>query len=394
MSRKTIIITLLFAVFFMSSHAWATDEDEIRALIENKTVDMFHKKKDVEMQRFFAKDGTMLQMHSENGFSKGNWSIEDDKLCFVIGGKAAKCRPVMEKDDEYGLGNRKGSKMQVMFNDYKNGNTLDIPKEELAEVLSEKHATEEVVTINTREGVTQTFLHIVPTEKPKGVVIIYPGHEGVVRFKKIANQYSVDNEGGGLTAHEKSREKYSQEGFAVAVLAPPSDQSYGMDTDFRSSKEHTQDTEKVIEYLHQKYNQDVYLHGHCRSTFSPAAVATNLNNKGIAGIILSSARSEGRHGGVVDYEKGKVKVPVLLVQHVDDPCEGTLYENMPKIKSFYEASTNVDVITAKGGEGKRPDDAPGCSGGHHGFRGMRKPVMNAIIQWINKEEFPKHIVKD
>lgn len=385
------IVTLMISIAVIPAYVYAIDEDEIRVLVENKTIDMYHKKKDVEYKRFFAKDGTLMELHSENGFRKGSWSIDGEKLCFVLDGASAKCRPVMEKGGKYGTGNKKGSKMMVKFTGYEDGNTLDIPKEQLSKLAGSKQAKEELITLNTRDDVTQTFLLIEPEEEPKGVVIIYPGHEGVVRFKKVGNHYSVENEGGGLTAQETSRHIYSQQGFVVALLAPPSDRLSGMDTTFRSSDEHAQDAKKVIEYLHDKYNHKAYLHGHCRSTFSPAAVATKLNNEGILGLILSSTRSEGKHGGVVDYEKGKVKVPVLLVQHVNDPCEGTLYKNMPKVKSFYEQSTKVSVITVDGGDGSRPANAPGCSGGYHSYKGLQKPVMKAIVNWINNDEFSTHI---
>ena len=50
----------------------------------------------------------------------------------------------------------------------------------LAPVLAE-----EVVTLDTRPGITQSFLLLEPIEEPKGVILMFPGHEGVVKFNKI-----------------------------------------------------------------------------------------------------------------------------------------------------------------------------------------------------------------
>lgn len=366
---------------------YAFDENDIREIISGNTIHMYHKKKDVKFTRFFSEDGVLFENHSEKGFRKGHWRINDTKLCFTLDDGQAKCRPFMEKDGEYGTGNKKG-KMMVIFENIEKGNHIVLPKNpEEAENSSAVH--EELVTIKTREDVTQTFLLFEPKGKPKGVVVLYPGHEGVVRFTQIGNKYDVDNEGGGLTANEKSRNILSKKGYVVVVLAPPSDQSYGLDTIFRTSDEHATDTKMVIEYLNKRYNQDVYLQGHCRSSFSPSSIATKLNNKGIKGIILSSTRSEGRHGSVLQLQKNVIKVPILLVHHTEDPCDGTPYSNIQKVKSFYESSSpKVDLISVSGGKG---GGSSGCNGGHHGFKGQQGSVMDAVVDWLDGNKFPSQI---
>ena len=392
MNRLILSLQLgLLAMLILPSVVLALEEDEIRDVISGKTAHIHHTKKNTYYKRYFGQDGILLEDHPDKGVRKGIWTINSNKLCTAFEGSSAKCRPFMEKDGNYGAGNKKGTKMNTVFERIEEGNQIKLPRGAL-QTADVPVIHEELVTINTREDITQTFLLIEPVGKPKGVIVLYPGHEGVVRFKKLGNQYIVDNEGGGLPAHEKSRQILSRAGYAVAVLAPPSDKLYGMDTDFRFSKLHANDAEKVIDYLNNKYNQDVYLHGHCRSSFSPSAVATQLKNKGIKGIILSSTRSEGKHGSVMDLQQGAIKVPILLVHHIDDPCDGTPYAKIHQVKSFYEVSApKVDLITVSGGDGERPANASGCSGGHHAFKGQRKSAMNAILDWLNEDPFPKHI---
>ena len=65
---------------------------------------------------------------------------------------------------------------------------------------------DEVVTLDTRPGVKQSFLLLKPQGEVKGVVLVFPGHEGVVHFVKSDGGYEVTNEGGGFTARKATRE--------------------------------------------------------------------------------------------------------------------------------------------------------------------------------------------
>lgn len=133
---------------------------------------------------------------------------------------------------------------------------------------------DEVIKIPTRPGVEQSFLLLEPKTPPKGVVVMFPGHEGVVRFIRQGDAYEVENEGGGLTSHRKMRESLRAGGYAVVLLAPPSDEQGGMKEVFRSSAEHAEDVRQVIVFLGKRYPHKPYLQGHCRSTRSSASVAT------------------------------------------------------------------------------------------------------------------------
>jgi hypothetical protein len=254
---------------------------------------------------------------------------------------------------------------------------------------------DEVVTLSTRPEVTQTFLLMEPEAEPRGVVVMFPGHEGVVKFTEVADgNFEVDNEQGGLTAKPTARNLLRDKGFVVAVLAPPSDQSHGMDTQFRTSKAHAEDVRQVIEYLNERYEQRPYLQGHCRSSYSPPAVVSRLGNDRISGLILSSTRSRGKHGSVLDLKKGAVKVPVLLVHHTDDPCPGTPYSNLDKLTKFYSnGAPTVDVIAVSGGHISKKGSSR-CSGGAHGFKGVEQDVSEAIAQWLSKQSFPEKIEKE
>jgi hypothetical protein len=258
-------------------------------------------------------------------------------------------------------------------------------------IAQDEAVADEVVTLDTRPGVKQSFLLLKPHGEVKGVVLMFPGHEGVVHFVKGKDGYDVTHEGGGLTIRKETRKTYRSNGLVMALVAPPSDMQGGMDTRFRSSTEHLADMKQVLNYLREKYGQKPYLHGHCRSSFSSASLATKLKNEGIAGMILSSARSTGKHGAVMDFERGVVSVPVLLVQHKQDPCVGTPYSNLKAVREFYgQSSDKVDVILVTGGNTK-VTGARSCQAGPHSFSGLEEETASAIANWILGKEYASHI---
>lgn len=252
-------------------------------------------------------------------------------------------------------------------------------------------SSDEVVTLDTRPGVKQSFLLLEPRGEVKGVVVMFPGHEGVVHFIKGKDGYEVTHEGGGLTVRQEVRETFRRNGLVVALVAPPSDMQGGMNTRFRSSNEHLEDIRHILNYLKDKYGPKPYLFGHCRSSFSPASITTKLKNEGIAGMILTSPRSTGKHGAVMDYDPGVVSVPVLLVQHKEDPCNGTPYSKLNMVKKFYEKSSGrVDVILVSGGN-MQATGPRSCQAGPHSFSGLEEETSNAIVNWILGKEYPKNI---
>src|SRR5262249_29116872 len=101
---------------------------------------------------------------------------------------------------------------------------------------------EELITVKTRTDVTQSFYLTKPAAAPVASLILFTGGDG-----RLPNNYGPANmkRGNFLV---RSRDLFVEQGFTVAVVNAPSDESSGMRA-FRLSEEHRADIAAVIAYL-------------------------------------------------------------------------------------------------------------------------------------------------
>lgn len=93
----------------------------------------------------------------------------------------------------------------------------------LTVALSGTVVADELVTLDTRPGVKQTFAVFEPVDRRKGVVMLLPGHKGVVYLDKKGSKIEVTRFRGGLTVQDKTREILLNKGYIVVMTAPSSD---------------------------------------------------------------------------------------------------------------------------------------------------------------------------
>ena len=84
----------------------------------------------------------------------------------------------------------------------------------------------------------------------------------------------------------RSRDKFADHNFMVAVVDAPSDQQQGMNPMFRMSGAHAGDIGAVAAYLKEQADVPVWLVGTSMGTFSAARAA--IAAKGIDGLVLTS----------------------------------------------------------------------------------------------------------
>ena len=244
---------------------------------------------------------------------------------------------------------------------------------------------EEIVTISTRAGTTQSFLLASPEKSaPEAVAILFPGGSGLIRLR---------NEGGRIRFGEgnfllRSRQLFVERGVVAAVMDAPSDQAQGMDDRFRLGDNHATDVAAVVTELRKRYvNIPVFLAGTSRGSISVASLGRILGSS-IAGATLTSTlfRGGARFGPALDgFDFSKISTPVLVVHHVNDGCRESPYRDAKQLAE----SQRYPLISVSGGN--PPTSVPCEAFTPHGYLGRETETVDAIVNWMLKKPYPVNI---
>lgn len=242
-------------------------------------------------------------------------------------------------------------------------------------------AAQELVTLQTREGVTQSFLLNAPISPPHAVSILFPGSEGNIRLRSEGGQIKL-GEGNFLV---RSRNFFVDGGVATAVMDAPSDQATGMDDRFRLGDKHVADIAAVVAEVKKRYaDVPVFLVGTSRGTVSAAAAGSALSDR-VTGVILTATLfNAARSGpGLSGFDFATIRAPVLFVHHLDDGCVYTPYRGAKSLAAKFP------LITVQGGEPARSDPCAAFSA--HGFLGRERETVEAMANWMLKKPYRRNI---
>ncbi len=241
-------------------------------------------------------------------------------------------------------------------------------------------AQEQLVTLETRAGVTQKFILITP-EKPVAAVILFAGGKGNLDLTGAADRPVLG--WGKNNFLVRSRDDFAAHGFAVAVVDAPSDRKErkGMRGGFRNSAEHVTDIDAVTAHLKKTVRVPVWLIGTSRGTESVAYVAIHAKEK-IAGLVLTSSMTEDNSDGrpVTGLALDRIRVPALVVAHEDDECWATPPGGAEWIAESLVNASRVEVKMFSGGDSPRSGTCGALSA--HGFLGIEQKVVAAIAGFI------------
>lgn len=237
-------------------------------------------------------------------------------------------------------------------------------------------ADEEVRTIPTRPGVTESFLLLRPAAAPVASVIIFAGGDGnlamtVNGITQLQGNFLV-----------RTRMRWVREGFLVAVLDRPSDRKSGL-WNFRTTSEHAADVKQAIAAMREIAPVPVWLVGTSMGSLSAANAAARLPEGGPDGIVLTSSVTETskvsyettRHAGL-----GDIRVPTLVVHHKDDTCRASPYSGAEDIVKALRQAPVKELMTFEGGS--PAISAPCEAKAAHGYLGIEATVVSAIGAWI------------
>ena len=243
---------------------------------------------------------------------------------------------------------------------------------------------QEIVTLQTRPGVTQSFFIAEMGErKPEAAAMLLIGGGGNIRLRMEDGRPRFA-QGNFLP---RSRREFIRNGILPVILDNPSDQPDGMSDAFRESREHYTDIRAVRGELYKRYpDLPVFLVGTSRSTLSVAYLARWLQTD-IQGAVLTSSifYTGGRNPRpvLVGFNWSQIRPPLLFVHHEDDGCGATPYREAARLGGRYP------LITVRGG--KPPESGPCDPRSNHGYFGREAETVDAIAAWMLKKPYPKDI---
>lgn len=240
-------------------------------------------------------------------------------------------------------------------------------------------SAEQVLKIKPRPGVNLKMLVDDPGNA-KAIAVLFPGGHGKVGIQMDGTFKSM--RGNFLT---RSRQVFSGLGLVTVLFDAPSDRKdkAGLSFDYRMSEEHAGDIKLAMAELRKNFpGLPVWLVGTSRSSTSAANAAANIKDHGPDGLVLtSSVGVSSRHGGnVLDFNLSGITIPALVVHHQEDGCVVTPVSGARAIKDALSGSKSAELIIFGGGSSGSGRECGAKS--HHGFLGIEKRVVKAIVDWI------------
>jgi len=238
---------------------------------------------------------------------------------------------------------------------------------------------QEMVTLPTRAGVTQSYFLTSTPKRPQAVALLFPGSGGWIQLRAEAGR--IRFAAGNFLL--RSRAEFVRRGVVAAIIDAPSDQQrdWGMTDEFRLGEEHATDMSAVIADLRKRLPvMPVFLVGTSRGTISAAALAARLRPP-VAGVVLTATmfRSTGRRSaergpGLSQFDFASIQVPLLFAHHVSDQCGVTPYGDAARY------SDKFPLVTVWGG--LPPESGPCEARSQHGFLGKEPETIEQIVNWM------------
>jgi pimeloyl-ACP methyl ester carboxylesterase len=250
-----------------------------------------------------------------------------------------------------------------------------------------RSAPGELVTLQTRPGVTVRYAAFVPDGAARGIAILLVGGQGVVRFP---DQLDPDwGEQGNFLI--RIRENLRRRGLYVAIPDAPSDHSGGLGA-FRTAAAHAEDLAAVIADVRRRVpDQPVWLIGTSRGSTSAANAAARLpGGRGPDGIVLTSTLTRVPFNAkqstetVLDVDLDEIRVPTLVVYHRADACDFVVPADAPRLLSKLANAPKKDVLYFDGGDAPRSTACEPLAA--HGYYGIEDQAAAGIADWILAEK--------
>jgi hypothetical protein len=242
---------------------------------------------------------------------------------------------------------------------------------------------QEIVSLGTRPGVTQSFFVAnMGGRKAEAAALLFIGGGGNIRLRIEDGQPRF----GAQNFLPRSRAEFIRNGVLPVIMDNPSDQQSheGMSDGFRMGEAHLTDVRAVVAEVKKRHpGLPVFLVGTSRSTISTAYLGRAMAGE-VAGVVSSASMFYlGRSAILASFDFSSVKMPLLFVHHREDACPSTPYRDAARLEGKYP------LVSVKGG--KPPESGPCDPFAAHGFWGKEPETVDAIAAWMLNKPYRKEI---
>ncbi len=216
-------------------------------------------------------------------------------------------------------------------------------------------------------------------------IALFAGHPGILRLREEAGQAVFDLRGNFLI---RSRRHWLDADTLIVLVDAPSDQWHSFSQAFRTTPRYGEDVAALLNELGGRFGvTDWTAVGTSEGSVS-AFHAARMNPALIRRVILTaSVFSSSRNGpGLSDVRWPDIRQPLLLVHHVDDPCQYTMYRSAEDLARQIPAP----LLTVRGGQGSRGKACEAYTA--HGFVGVEAGVVAGMKAWIKTGQAPAEVV--
>ncbi|HYD57530.1 MAG TPA: hypothetical protein VEB41_11530 [Burkholderiales bacterium] len=244
-------------------------------------------------------------------------------------------------------------------------------------------SAQELVTIPTRPGVTQSFFIAgMGGREADAIALLYIGGYGNIDLRSENGQVRFA-QGNFLP---RARREFIRNGVLPVIMDTPSDARDGVGDEYRTGKAQSVDARAVLAELRKRFpGIPVFIATTSRSTISGAQLGLELGDE-IAGVVLSSsmfASPRGRWPVITGVDFGAIKSRILFVHHRGDTCQATPYSVAAQLGQRFP------LVTVEGG---KPAESGPCDPlSPHGFYGREAPTVDAISAWMLGKPFARNI---
>ncbi|MCS0584576.1 lysophospholipase [Massilia pinisoli] len=232
----------------------------------------------------------------------------------------------------------------------------------------------ELLTVPTRDGVTESLYVQAPGATPPWVIVLFAGDDGALHLKADG----PTTLGGNFLIRTASY--WVQQGNAAVMIDTPSDYANGIEDRFRHTKDSLRDVEAAVEALRKRFpSSRIALVGTSRGTSSVGNVLER--NPGLAdAFVLTSPVSIARkdRAGVSGLTADGTKLRVLVLSNRNDACPAAMFYGAKQLAD--KNRFNFIAVESTDGGGDRQAECSGHS--PHGFLGIEDKVLGEINQWL------------